>query len=122
VEKSEPNDQKRKGHKNLKPFQPGPDPRRGRGPKPGARSLERPPGRPRDEWKAWLRSLIDSPESRAAIEAVACDPNHPAYARVLQWAAERGYGKETEHVEVTGNEGGPLEVRVTRKVVRPDAG
>lgn len=113
------------GRKPKKPgtFSAGADARRGKGPAKGQTSLMRPPGRPRDEWKAWLRSLIDSPESRAAIEAVACDPNHPAYARVLQWAAERGYGKETETYEHSGPGGGPLEIRVTRKVIRPgDAG
>lgn len=56
-------------------------------------------GRPRDEWKAWLRSLVDSPPVRAAIEAVLSDPEHPAFGRVLAWADERGWGKEAQQVE-----------------------
>lgn len=91
-------------------------PDQGRGPAKGAPNA----GRPRDEWKAWLRSLVDSDGSRAAIETILTDPSHPAYGRILAWADERGYGKEKESVEVSGAGGGPLQVVVTRKVVRPD--
>jgi hypothetical protein len=67
----------------------------GRGPAKGAPNA----GRPRDEWKAWLRSLVDSPLTRASIEQVLQDPSHPAFPRVLTWADERGWGKETQGVE-----------------------
>lgn len=93
------------------------DPRNGRGPKPGAPNA----GRPRDEWKAWLRSVVDSPESQRAIVQVISDPSHPAHAKVLQWAAERGYGKETESVEHSGRDGAPIAITVTRRVIRPNA-
>jgi hypothetical protein len=70
---------------------------RGKGPKPGAINA----GRPRDEWKAWLRQLVDSDETRHAIAAILCDPSHPAFPRTLQWADERGYGKETQALDGT---------------------
>ena len=66
-----------------------------KGPRPGAPNA----GRPRDEWKAWLRSLVDSEPVRKAIETVLSDPEHPAFGRVLQWADERGWGKEAQQVE-----------------------
>lgn len=69
----------------------------GKGPAKGAPNA----GRPRDEWKAWLRSLVDSDTVRASIEAVLSDPTHPAFGRVLAWADERGWGKEAQQVEGT---------------------
>ena len=78
----------------------------GRGPAKGAPNA----GRPRDEWKAWLRSVVDSSGTRDAIEAILRDPAHPAFGRVLAWADERGWGKEAQAVE-----GG-----VTLTVVRRD--
>jgi hypothetical protein len=68
---------------------------RGRGPAPGTG------GRPRDEWKAWLRELVDSPLTRVSIETILQDPTHPAFPRVLQWADERGYGKEVTPIDAT---------------------
>jgi hypothetical protein len=78
------------------PFRGKGDPRNGRGPAKGAQNA----GRPRDEWKAWLRSVVDSAPSRDAISAVVQNPEHPAYARVLAWADERGYGKETQALDI----------------------
>jgi hypothetical protein len=71
-------------------------PSQGRGPAKGAQNA----GRPRDEWKAWLRSVVDSAPSRDAISAVVHNPEHPAYARVLAWADDRGYGKEVQSVHL----------------------
>ena len=79
------------------PLKKGYDPRRGRGPAKGAPNA----GRPLDEWKAYLRSLVDSAASRDAIVAILTDPSHPAYARVLAWADERGWGKESQQQDVT---------------------
>jgi hypothetical protein len=98
-------------------FKPGNDPRRGRGPKKGAPNA----GRPLDEWKAYLRSLVDSAASRDAIVAILTDPSHPAYARVLAWADERGWGKESQAVDAThrGDQDAPIHIKVTRHVIRP---
>jgi hypothetical protein len=39
--------------------------------------------------------------TRAAIEQVLQDPTHPAFPRVLSWADERGFGKETTPIDAT---------------------
>jgi hypothetical protein len=70
---------------------------KGRGPKPGAINA----GRPRDEWKAWLRALVDSDTTRQSIAAILTDPTHTAFPRVLAWADERGYGKEIMPIDAT---------------------
>jgi hypothetical protein len=99
VEKSE----RKTGRSTL--FQPGPDPRRGRGPAPGAPNA----GRPRDEWKAALAALASSDEVLAHVRRVLADPDHPQWMRALEYASERGFGKETATVEQSG----AVEVRVT---------
>lgn len=78
---------------------------RGRGPARGAGNA----GRPREEWKGWLRSIVDSPTTRRAIANVLSDPQHPAFPRVLAWADERGWGKEIQQVE------GGMELVVIRR-------
>jgi hypothetical protein len=87
---------KGKSVENLRPFRKGDGRPRGRGPAKGSPVA----GRPRDEWKAWLRSVVDSAPSRDAISAVVQNPEHPAYARVLAWADDRGYGKEVQSVHL----------------------
>ena len=74
-------------------FVPG-DPRiqRGRGPAPGTG------GRPRDEFRALMRELVSRPETVTGLEAILSNPDHPAYLRALEFAAERGYGKESNEV------------------------
>jgi hypothetical protein len=98
VDKSAENVDKSKGKSmgNLRPFRAGDGRPRGRGPAKGSPTA----GRPRDEWKAWLRSVVDSAPSRDAISAVVQNPEHPAYARVLAWADDRGYGKEVQSVHL----------------------
>jgi hypothetical protein len=67
-------------------------------------------GRPLEEWKGWLRSIVDTDRTRAAIEMVLSDPDHPAFAKVLTWAEERGWGKEKQ----------ALDARLQLEVVRRD--
>jgi hypothetical protein len=55
-------------------------------------------GRPREQWKAWLRGLVDSPATREAVLRVLGDPDHPQFARVLAWADERAFGREQQVV------------------------
>lgn len=76
-----------------KPFQKGGDPRQGRGPRPGTG------GRPRDEWKAALRDLVSSDDAIARLAAILSDPAHPQFLRAMEFAAERGYGKEAQALE-----------------------
>ncbi len=65
-------------------------------------------GRPPDEFKAMCQRLACSAEE-AAIEALA-DSKHPAFASALKWATEHGYGKPRESIELTGKDGGPIQV------------
>lgn len=69
------------------------DPRRGRGPKKGHG------GRPRDEFRAALREAVSADAVLEALERILRDPDHPAFLRAVEFAAERGYGKEASPVE-----------------------
>ncbi len=62
-----------------------------------------------EEWKAWLRSIVDTDSTRAAITAILADPGHPAFHRVLAWADERGFGKERQALDAT------LQLEVVRR-------
>ncbi len=66
------------------------------------------PGRPPDEFKALCQALACS-ALEAANRALA-DENHPAYLGALKWATEHGYGKPKESVELTGANGGPIQL------------
>ena len=70
-------------------------------------------GRPRDEWKAALAAMASSDDTLAHVRAVLADPLHPHWFRALEFAAERGFGKEVAPVEQSGE--------VTIRVVRDDA-
>jgi hypothetical protein len=69
-------------------------------------------GRPKDEFKARMRELASGPETEAALTRILKDSTHPHYMRALAFAAEHGYGKPTDHVELSGQGGGPLEMTV----------
>lgn len=99
-----------------RPFRPGPDPRRGRGPKKGAPKAGRPP----DEFKQMLAALASWSRTLGAVEAILADPNHPHFMRALDYVSERGYGKVAQGMEVSAPGGGPVEVLVTRRIVRPE--
>jgi hypothetical protein len=75
----------------------------GGGPQPGA-------GRPTDEFKAMCRELVTRDATWKAVQAILKDPEHSHYMSALKWASEHGYGKPTETVEVTGKDGGPIQV------------
>lgn len=74
-----------------RPFQKGGDPRIARGHGKG--------GRPKDEWKAALRELASADEVLDAVRAILQDHSHPQFLRALEYASERGYGKEAQGVE-----------------------
>jgi hypothetical protein len=75
-------------------------PGKGRGPKPGAPNA----GRPKDEWKAKLTALASRDEVLAHVESVLLQgPEHPFFARALDYVTDHGYGKATQNVEVSGN-------------------
>ncbi|HEX6940302.1 MAG TPA: hypothetical protein VF158_12890 [Longimicrobiales bacterium] len=88
-----------------RPFRKGHDPRRGRGPKPGAPNAGRPP----DEFKATLARLASRDETLDYLRRCLDGEFGPdAYMKAVQWAAERGYGKVP--AEVNAKVSGKLEV------------
>lgn len=70
-------------------------------------------GRPKDEFQARMRELASREATQAALEAILETPTHPHYMKALAFAAEHGYGKATETVEMTGAGGGPIAMTVT---------
>lgn len=74
--------------------------KRGKGPAVGAPNAGRPP----DEWKAKLRELASRENVLAHIQTVLdAGPEHPFFAKALEYVTEHGYGKATQHVEQTGS-------------------
>ena len=72
----------------------------GRGPAKGAPNAGRPP----DEWKAKLRELASRENVLAHIQTVLdSGPEHPFFAKALEYVTEYGYGKATQHIEQTGS-------------------
>lgn len=60
-------------------------------------------GRPKDEWKAKLRELASSDTVLEGLQSILSDKTHPQYLKALEFAAERGYGKEVTPVEQSGS-------------------
>ena len=73
---------------------------RGRGPKKGTG------GRPRETWKQALASMASSDEVlyhvRTVLEA---GPDHPFFAKALEYATDHGMGKATQPIEHSGSVG-----------------
>jgi hypothetical protein len=55
-----------------------------------------------DEWRAALQRLLDAPGVLAEIEAVLLDRSHPQWARALEFASDRAYGRPSQQVEHQG--------------------
>lgn len=87
----------RKKRVPAKPFTGKGDPRNGRGPKKGAPNAGRPP----DWWVAQLREIRDRFLQAATAEGVVDDPQHPAWAKVGQWAHEQLEGRAKQKVDFT---------------------
>lgn len=79
------------GRTRGRAFQPGPDARRGRGPKKGAPNA----GRPRQEHIAWCQGLISDPKVEAAALGVLRNRKHPLFANLWGKIADRAYGRPT---------------------------
>ena len=89
-----------------KPFAKGGDPRQGRGPKPGTG------GRPPDEFRDLMRSLVNRQEAIKYLRACIDGEYGPKFhVAAMQYATDRGYGKAQQHLEMSGKvEGGVLVV------------
>lgn len=76
-------------------------------------------GRLPDEFKRMCRELVTRDATWKAVQAILKDPEHSHYMSALKWASEHGYGKPTETVEVTGKDGGPIQVwKIGKKEIR----
>ena len=87
------------------PFVPGPDPRRGRGPKPGAPNAGRPPSVIRERCRGSFEERI------AVLEEIADDPGVSAGDRIraLDLLGKYGLGTQQQH---SGPDGGVIPLGV----------
>ena len=76
-----------------KPFQAGHDPRR---------NLTA-GGRPADKFIASMRALASAEAVLAALTAILADHHHEHFIKALTFAADRGYGRPTQPIDVTSN-------------------
>lgn len=71
-------------------------------------------GRPKDEFQARMRELASGEEALNYFEqCLRGDHGYKAHTSAMSFAAEHGYGKPTDHVEVSGKDGGPIAMTVT---------
>ena len=77
-----------------RPFSKGPDPRRGHGVKGK--------GRPPNWLKDWCDELLASEKSKAAVEKILSDRDHPAFAVMWRTVADRAHGKPEQSVKHSG--------------------
>ena len=95
-----------------KPFEPGQDPRRGRGPAKGAANAGRPP----DKFKEAMRGIADRPDVLARLKKLtgprgkgAAAVPDDVFLKAFKEVADRGYGKPAQPVEHTGADGGAIQ-------------
>lgn len=70
-----------------------------RGPRKGAPNAGRPP----DQWKAHLRTLVDRAEVLTHIEdALVKGPSDEFFEKALDYATDHGYGRPTQPVGLSG--------------------
>lgn len=65
-------------------------------------------GRPPDEFKRMCRELVTRDETWQAVQEILKDKGHPHYMSALKWAAEHGYGKPVETVNIDTPKDGTL--------------
>jgi hypothetical protein len=58
-------------------------------------------GRPPNWFVNKCRELTTRDQTLQMITEILSDKNHPAYMQALKWAAENGYGKPKESLELT---------------------
>lgn len=87
-------------------FQPGPDPRRGRGPKKGAPNA----GRPRNEFKQEMRALASDEAVLTRLRQLLWQCTDPTtFIRALAFTTEHGYGKATQPIAAVRDDAADLE-------------
>jgi hypothetical protein len=96
-------------------FQPGEDPRRGKGCEPGAPNA----GRPRKAYVDWCREVLRDPKVEKAVEGVLKSGKHRHFAQMYRTISDRAHGKPVQ--PLSAPDGGaliPKDIRVT--LVKPD--
>lgn len=71
------------------------------------------PGRPPDAFKARMASLADRWAQAADAKKIVDDPDHPEWMAAGKFAAEQGYGRPAQTVELQGK--GLFEIVVRRE-------
>jgi hypothetical protein len=100
---------------NLIPFRPGPDVRRGRGPRKGAPNAGRPP----DAWRDALRALASRDAVLAHLDAVLTRGTaDPMFFKALDYATEHGYGRASA-AQPTGPVDAPLPISIQVQLIDP---
>ncbi len=91
---------------NAWSFKPGPDPRRGRGPKKGAPNA----GRPRNEFKQEMRALASDEAVLTRLRQLLWQCTDPTtFIRALAFTTEHGYGKATQPIAAVRDDAADLE-------------
>jgi hypothetical protein len=96
------------------PFTGADDPRRGRGPAPGAPNAGRPP----NEWKAKMAKLADRWQQTLEAQKVLEDPEHEHFMAAGKFCAEQAHGAAAKRVTLEGDSEKPIAFDV---VVRREA-
>lgn len=96
---------------NLRPFEPGPDPRRGNGPPKGQG------GRPPNEVKARMAELLDDEEVDAYLRrCLRGEEGGKVFVMAFKEVFDRAHGKAVQQLQLSGIPGGPpLIIREVRK-------
>jgi hypothetical protein len=76
-------------------------------------------GRKPDAFKAFMRSLVSHDDVADALRTVLANPGHPGFVSAFKMAAEFGYGRASQAVQLTGENGAAMELRVVHEVVDP---
>src|SRR5687768_18590368 len=88
-----------------RPFQPGHDPRRGRGPERGSSNAGRPPTR----WREQMEALADRWLQAAVASRIVDDPTHPLWMAVGRFVVEHAHGRPASRAD-RPDEPGVLEI------------
>lgn len=68
-------------------------------------------GRPPDWLKRQADELLADPASWSQVENILKDNKHAAFHHMWKALADRAHGKPTESIELTGKDGGPVQVQ-----------
>ena len=81
----------------------------GKGPKRGAANA----GRPVKVFSDAMARIAQRGETLKNVQAILDDPMHPHFMKALEFAADRGFGKEAVPLE------GDITIRVVRDTIAP---